>query len=272
MARFDGKKLKGIIGKTIMRKGEGDTIIIQSAPVEVRQDPASEKTAGLFGQGSALAAVIRHSLSAIIRGNYDPKMINRFNAPVRSVIVRSLDDTTGKFIFASDSFEDLIGFEFNDKSWLTNSLYVKPETSLTGNFFKISFPEINVKKQLKFPVNANLCELKVGVTFTALDTAMGKHAEYKSIEISNKQETVAPQEFSFEVPEGCLIIAAVGLNYFNKQDDVKTVMTSKTFNPANICGAVITAGKFVDPGPTKIGNTVKASPWQHIDKLKLHST
>lgn len=272
MARFDGKKLKGIIGKTIIRNGEGDTMIIQSAPVEVKQDPASEKTAGLFGQASALAAVIRHSLSAIIRGNYDPKMINRFNAPVRAVIYRSLDDATGKFIFAANSFEDLIGFEFNNKSWLTNSLYVKPEISLTGSTFKISFPEINVKKQLKFPVNANLCELKVGITFTALDKAMGKPAQYKYVEITNKQVTLSPQEFSFEVPEGCLIVSAVGLNYFNRQDDVKTVMTSKTFNPANICGAVITGGTFVDPGPTKTGNKVKPSPWQYLDKLKLHSS
>ena len=269
MARFDGKKWKGIIGNTIFRAGEGETIIIQQAPVEVRQDPGSEKTAGLFGQGSALAAVIRRRLSTILRGNYDGKMVNRFNEPVRQAIIRSLDPETNEFVFAPDSFNELIGFEFNAKSLFINSLYVKPETSLNGNIFTVSFPEINVKKQLKFPVNANLCQLQVGVTCTALHQARDRPAEYKSIEIGNKQETVAPQEFSFEVPEGCLIVAAVGLNYFNKQGDVQTVMTSKTFNPANVCGAVITDGTFVDPGPITTANKVTPSPWQFLDKLKL---
>ena len=272
MAIFDGKKIRGIVGKTVFKNGRGNTSIVQKAPVAVRQTKATKKSANLFGQGSVLAGAIRYGLSFIIQGNYDPDMINRFNKPVRSIINRCYNKTTETFAFAPDSFEDLIGFEFNSRSWLINSLYVKPETNLTGNIFKISFPEINVKEQLKFPAGSNLCQLEVCVSYIVLDQAMTKHSDSQSVEISDAQETLPAQEFTFETPEGCLCIAGLGLNYFNKQEDVKTVMASKTFHPANICGAVITAGTFVDPGFRKIGYRTIPSPWQSIAKMKLHSS
>ncbi len=273
MAIFDGKRLRGIVGNVVFKddKDKKNTIV-QQAPVVVRQSEKTKVASGVFGQGSVLAGVIRRDMEIITRECYDSGMCNRFNKPVRDILNKCFDKATKIYHFSADSFEPLTGFEFNLKSLVTNSLYVKPVVSLSGNQLTVSIPEIQVKQQLKFPAGANLCEIGVVVCFVALEQGMKQEESLQSIEIGSGATVLLPHNFIFEVPEGCLCVVGLGLNYFHKQNDIKTVKTHKTFNPANICGAIITEGVFVDPGMVKTGNTCKASPWSKIIKMNLGGT
>ena len=273
MAIFDGKRLRGIVGNIVFKDGKDKkNTIVQQAPAVVRQSEKTKVASKVFGQGSVLAGVIRRAMEIITRECYDSGMCNRFNKPVRDILNKCFDKETETYHFQGNSFESLIGFEFNLQSLVTNSLYVKPVVSLNDSQLQVSLPEIQVKQQLKFPVGANLCEIGVVVCFLALEQGVKQDELFQSIEIGSDATVLPAHDFTFEVPEGCLCVVGLGLNYFHKQNDIKTVKTHKTFNPANICGAIITEGVLIDPGLVKIGNTCKPSPWSKIMKMNLGGT
>ncbi|WEK20599.1 MAG: hypothetical protein P0Y49_05535 [Candidatus Pedobacter colombiensis] len=269
MAKFDGKHLTGMIGKLVTRKVKNKQIV-QRAPVSVKQTKATKKAASIFGQGSILAGTIRRNFEAFINSNYHGDMVNRLNTPIRAVIRQCYNPETDKFNFAEDSFSRLAGFEFNIKSLLSNNLWVTPEMSLNGNILKISIPEAKIPKQLKFPSRANLCELTVVVTLISLQQAKFKHPLFQSIEISKTQDTLAAQEFTFEVPDGCLCVAGLNLGYFSLHNSIKTILNNKDFNPAGLLGAIIVPGEFVLPAPIITPNSVSTIPWFDIYDLNLY--
>ncbi|SMD02412.1 hypothetical protein [Pedobacter africanus] len=269
MGKFDGKHLTGLIGPVVSRRGRNGMTILQTAPRKFKQTKATKQAANLFGLGSTLAKAIRKDLNMLIRSHYDGDMINRFNKPVKEVIRQCYNPETQKFNFSEDSFSRLTGAEFNIRSPLINSLWVRPEVHLDGNTLKINLPEITTDEQLKFPLRANVCELKIAVTLIAPEPGLRTYPLQQSITISKTQETVPAQEFVFEVPDGCLCVAGIGLNYFSLQDNIKTVINGPAFNPAGVCGAVISPGAFVLPPPEVVPNGKKASVWSDIHKLKL---
>lgn len=270
MAIFDGKRIRGIVGKVVFKDSKDKkNTVVQQAPVKVKQSKATKVSAKSFGQGSVLAGAIRRDMSLISQGFHDTKMSLRSDAVIRDCLAKCFDKKTKTYHFEQNSFELLAGFEFNIKSLVTNSLYVTPELILNGNQLIVRLPEIQVKKQLKFLKGSNLCEISVVVCFFALEQAMTQHEVDQSIEVETSQAVLPAHDFVFEVPEGCLCVAGLGLDYFNKYNDVKVVMTSKAFKPAIICGATITPGVFVDPGIVKIGNRTIASPWTKVNKMHL---
>ncbi|WP_449435307.1 hypothetical protein [Pedobacter steynii] len=88
--------------------------------------------------------------------------------------------------------------------------------------------------------NANTCELTVFLSLYVPDQEFHNPRAYQSIEIKDDQENVPAQEFTFEVPDGCLCIAGIKLNYFWLSQNIKTVVNQKNFNPAGICTAIVT--------------------------------
>lgn len=268
MATFDGKHLKGLIGNLVVRKGKKKQIV-QTAPGHIRQTEATKKAANIFGQGSVLAGSVRDNLSALFDSNYDGGMINRLNTPVRAVLRQCYDHETGQFNFADDSFSRLAGFEFNSKSLLINHLWVKPQMKYAENILTISIPEIKIPAQLKFPAKANFCQLKIAVSKIALLQALQHPTYTQEIEISKTDQLIPAREFSFKVPDGVFCVAGISLNYFSLNDNVKTVLNSKTLNPAGIIGAVITPGNFTDPGPVLTETGGRASEWSPNFKLNL---
>jgi len=268
MGKFDGKQIRGLVGNIVIRKGKKGPIV-QSAPRKYKQTKATKQESSLFGKGSTLASALRHELNLIISSNQDGEMVNRFNTPIKAVLRQCYDPETQKFNFSEDSFSRLAGFEFNIKSPLINSLWVNPEMQLNGNILTISLPEIEIPAQLKFPLAANTCILMVIVSFTSLEQCMRKRSATQTIEISQNETTVSARQFDFEVPQGCLCIAGIGLKYFSLHNSIRTTFNSKAFNPAGIIGAVISPGTFVLPPPVRIGNKSMASEWSTIFNLTL---
>lgn len=269
MGKFNGKHLTGLVGETVSRRGKNGKTILQSKPGKYKQTKGTRRAAGVFGQGISLACVIRKDLHFLIRDNYDGDMITRFNTPVNEVLRHCYDKETEKFTFETDSFERLTGTEFNLKSPLINSLWVSAQTVLEGNILKIQLPEIEVGKQLKFPLRANVCELNIAVAVIALAPGLHKSAMHQSIEISKDQQILPAQEFTFEIPDGCLCVTGIGLQYFSLHNQVKTAINSKTFNPAAVCGALVSPGSFVKPASQNTPHHGRASEWMDITKLKL---
>lgn len=269
MGKFDGKHIRGLVGNIVSRKGKKG-MIVQSAPGKYKQSEATKQESSLFGKGSTLASALRRELNLIISSNQDGEMVNRFNKPIKEVLRQCYDPETQKFNFMEDSFSRLAGFEFNVKSPLINSLWVSPEMHLNGNILTISLPEIEIPAQLKFPGATHTCILMAIVSFTSLEHCHRKPSAVQTMEISQSETIVPARQFDFEVPEGCLCIAGIGLKYFSINHTIRTTFNSKVFNPAGIIGALISPGTFVLPPPAvRIGNKSIASPWSAIFNLTL---
>jgi hypothetical protein len=270
MAILKGNQLRGLIANMIVRgSGKKGVDIVQVAPVAVRQTKATKRAGKVFGVGSSLAALIRHDLVNLINGQNDPGMINRFNEPVTAVLRQCYDETHHTFHFQSDSFRRIIGFEFNVKSLLIDNLMVDSQASLDDGVLKVSIPEIQVPAQLKVYGSANKCELVVSVVQIALEHDMHRIRLTQSILIDLKLGTVPATEFNYEVDPGCLCIAGLGLKYAYERDQVSTPKNTDTFNPVNICAALITPGEFIPPPEfVQVGNKQVASSWREANKLK----
>lgn len=269
MAKFDGKYFRGLVGNLVQRKTK-DGLVIQMAPVRVKQSKGTKKAQKVFGQSRTLAGTLRKQLLQVIRENYDPGMINRFNTPVEDVLKQCIDKQTGTYTFQENSFERLSGFEFNIKSLLINSLLVKPEMSLSGSTLTVRLPEIQIAEALKFPGQTNICTLQITLSVIALHAGKKLLPQTRSVEIRSDQGSLPPQDFEFEVAAGgCLCTVGIGLVYYKQTDNIQTIHNSKEFNPANICGAIITPGAFVEPPPHTNGNTTQGSIWRSLDKLNL---
>ena len=241
MAFNDGKYLHGRIGNLIHKKWRGKQIV-QMKTMAINQSAATKKTAGVFGKASTLSKEIRNSVSDLYKSNYDGAMINRFTTQNAALLRHCYDPETNTYTFKEDSFSRLNGFEFNLKSPLADSLWLQPEISLTENTLLIALPEFAIPDQLKFPVLANTCNLTCFVTLYALQAHLRHNHQPQILEISNTQSIVPAQQWTYDVPEGCLAVVSMGLEFYNLNGNIKTVINSKTFNPAGICGALYHPG------------------------------
>jgi len=270
MGTFDGKRIRGLVGPVVFRKGRKNQEIVQTSPSNLKQTKATKIAGKTFGQGSTLACVIREDLRPVTLDNYDGDMVNDFATPVRDVLKQCFDKETGFYTFEQDSFARLEGFEFNPRSLLINSLLVAPETALNGNTFKVSIPEFEVPQKFKFPGNTNVCRLRVGVSVIALHAGLNTDLLVRELEISAGEHTVPASEFEFEVSAGCLCVAAISLTYFRLQEGIKTIYNFKAFHPAAVCGAIVSPGTFIVPPPyTKVGNKTIPTEWGKAGKIKL---
>lgn len=270
MGKFDGKRITGLVGPLVFKKGTKNGDIIQTKATQIEQTEGTIVAGKSFGQGSTLAGVIRHDLQQITLKNYDGDMVNNFASPVRDVLKQCFNKETGQYSFEEDSFARLSGFEFNPKSLLINSLLVSPEVTLNGNTLKVSLPEFEVPEKFKFPQGANVCTFTVGLSMIALHAGLNLAVPAKTMEITIDEHTVPASEFEFEVSEGCLCVTAIALKYHHLYEGIKTVYNSKAFHPAAVCGAIIAPGTFIEPPHAiKIGNKRITTNWRTAGKINL---
>lgn len=267
MAKFDGKQITGLIGGLVFKKGRDKTTTIQSKPASIVQTSATKGAASLFGIASTLSKAIRYGMAGITDQFYDGGMVNRLTNQTRSILAHCYDKNTQKFIFNETSFNRLVGFEFNLKSPITNNLWVEPQTTLSGNELTVHLPALEIPAQLKFPNSANTCTISVLVNLYVLDQSLRKKFPAQKIEISLNQTQVPAQEFKFEVPDGCLCVAGINLDYFYLHSGIKTVINHKEFNPTAICGAILTPGTFTILAQTDPYRAI--AEWRIIDGFEI---
>ncbi|WP_316811871.1 hypothetical protein [Pedobacter heparinus] len=271
MGRFDGKRIIGLVGGLVFKKGRNGKTIIQSGGREVKQTKASKIASAIFAKASTLSKAIRTDLSVLINGFYDGPMVNRLNKQNREILEQCYNKATKQYAFNEDSFSRLAGFEFNASSPLSKSLWVEPELTLTGNQLTLSLPAMEINEQLKFPSPCNRCEITVAVAFYNLEKGVHKDIVFQVLEVNTAQGLVPAKDFTFEVPDGCLCVIGIKLGYSTLKDNVKIIKNNKEFNPAGLCGAVITPGEFVLTPGVVVPHGKLASVWKTVDKLRLLS-
>jgi len=261
MARRKGKYIVGKIRNMVHRVING-VEILQSAPGKggVRQTKATKKSANLFGKASALAKNIRLMLINILK-NYDGTMIYRMTTVVSAIIRQCYDKKSGTYTFDPNSFDSLIGFDFNADSPLKESLWLLPQSKVSEGLLTVTIPESQIPSDFKFPKTANTCIIRMG--FTLFNPEQGlyyKHVIEQEKKIQIKEAILEKQEFILQIPEGCLCIAAVVLEYYKFTNDIGILLNSKAFHPSAICAAYLNPGTF---------NPEKPSAWAYNNKINL---
>lgn len=270
MAKFDGKQIIGLLGGLVFKKGTGNTTIVSTKAETVKQTKATKEAGKVFGKASTLAKTMRMDLFQAIHDDwYDGKMINRLNNLTRGMLYQCYDKGTKKFNFKQDSFERLQGFEFNANSPITRNLWVNPELDLRGNQLTVRIPEMKIPEHLKFHASANTCEIRVVLAMYVLEQALHHYPQLQSLEVKVNQEIVTAQEFNFEVPEGCLCIVGMNLFYTSRHENIQTVVNNKSFNPAAICGAILTPGTFILPAPVRTATGFQGPKWHEFTESKF---
>jgi hypothetical protein len=216
-------------------------------------------TAGLFGKGSALAAEIRRSLYLVIHENGDGTMVSRLTAEMAAIVRHCYQPETETFLFETDSFKSLTGFEFNLKSPFRKNLWLDLESKLSENTLTVTLPQSKIPEELKFLVRTNLCRITVCITLIDLKEGLKqKLPNFQTLDVTSDQHMLEKHDFEFAVPEGCLCVAGIGLNYYSVSKGITVDKRTRDFNPAAICAAFVNAGTFHTEEPLK---------WSFYDKI-----
>lgn len=248
MAKFDGKFIRGAVGKTTFRKlGNKQIIQGKTDKEQISMTPATIKASYIFGRASTLASYIRDSVFQIVRSYYDSKMISRFTGQCNQIIQQAATDKDEVFHFNQDQFTRLNGFEFNMDSPVKKYIFTQPLVDLTEQKVTINVPEIQIPKDLKFPTDIWHCTLAFNVSLFDLTHNQYRTQEVQSIEIEHKvaPSTIPAQQFSFEGSPGTLAIITLGLYYSEKTFAGKAITNNKKFSPAAILKAEFCPGEIV---------------------------
>lgn len=253
MAKLDGDFLRGMIGPVVNKKYRNKQVITQSPKYNPnkRTEP-SKKAAVQFGVSSNLACSLRDNFEHVIVGLYDGPMINRLLKEVRIVLEQSMDQQNEIFHFDSESFSRLNGFEFNEDSPVRDNLFIQPVTTLTGQNLQVSFPEMHIPRDLKFPKTSGLCMLGVALGMYDLSNGRSTMSPVQSVEIKyNPVGAVLPaRTFDFEIESGCLCIVVISMQYLKTTFAGNMLINNKQFSPCGILKARIADGQ-PDPLKTK---------------------
>lgn len=246
MATRKGNFMSGSLGKISFRVVRGEQVM-QSKPGKgrVRQTAATKTAAGIFGKASSLALSLRQGFKPLTGAHYDGLMISRFTGALKTIVNKCYDPERAAFQFNQEDFRSLEGFNFNLGSPLHKNLWKMPVTELSGDTLTLTIPAQQVPGELIFPRGTNLCVLKVAFFCFSLTAGTGPAGpQLQETPISAGQQQLEQQRFSFVLPEGCLGVAAVSLNYYKASGSTRTAYNHKLFHPAAICAAWYRPGDF----------------------------
>lgn len=259
MAILKGKQWIGKIFNIIIREQNGQIVgQSQPAPKSVKQTKATVQASRGFGRATRFGAMIRRQFEPLINDCRHATMHSDLSGLLNKLLDRALDKKTNLYHFTPHSFEGLSGFNFQQKSPLEDQLLEWPDTAFEQGILRITLPELQVPRDLKFPQFSRHCTLTLSIRCFAL--ADGYHERellpQHSVEIPVDVPIVPEQEFSFPVPEGCLAIAAICLRYSAAYYNMPSGYNHKNFNPAAIIAAVIHPGSFSYDKKRWSGSTV----------------
>lgn len=236
-------KLKGLVYRKLK-----NVQILQTAPGKgnVKQTADTKKLAYLFGRASMLSRYIRYMSAEQIFGFHDGPMVNRLTRTVQQILLQYYPTTNETHQFNEDSFATLKGFDFNIDSPMNKSLWTEPVISLSGHELKVTLPEMNIAEELKFPKGCENCVINISTKYIDLEKGfLYEVTDSWKTEVNKYQVKLAAQEKIFKLPEGCLCITSMSIQYFHQKHRLTMLYNHKLFNPAQICNAVVTTGTFV---------------------------
>lgn len=246
MARKDGEFLRGLIGPLIFRViNNVQHVSLKIAKGTMKQTKETKKSALTFGMATSLSAEMLASFKEMLKGFNDYSARNRLNSVLNKILDRSRDKKTLAYSFFQESFSKLGGFEFNVNSKLEDFLMESPKVTIDRGKLYFSIPKSGIPARFKFPLKSSRCELKVSLTFFRLTEGLKFwKLNSKSLVILNNHKNFEGCEFVFDVPEGCLCITSMSLDYSRPNGENWLGVNNKSFSPAAICDATVTPGEY----------------------------
>lgn len=246
MAKYDGKFIRGVVGKGIFRELNGQQIIQgKTEKPRIARTVATEKAATIFGVSSYFSSYIRDNFSAVIRGRYDTHMCTRLSSQVLQCFRAAAIPNSEFYDFTSTSFNRLIGFEFNLKSQLKDMFFAQPLVQIHNTQMLVVIPEMILKEDLKFPRRAKKCKLVL--SHVEYDLTNGYYNEIDNVVIDiiyNEQNPVFPAHSKmFNIHPGCFSTLSISFQFIETTFIGDNFINDKDYNPVAILSAYIVDGK-----------------------------
>ena len=244
MAKFDGKYIRGAVGPVIFKKTKaGQTMCSRPAPGTMKQTRETKNASDTFGMTSILSTELKNSFSSELMDLQDNTMYIRLVKILSQVIYSCCDRETRQYQFEPDSFNPLAGFEFNIVSPVVKRLGILPQMNYNKGMLSLFFQDAGKPNKLEFVKGSSYCDMTVAVTLIRLADGLRTMGPMLQEQRFDKETTadLRGKRFDFVVPDGCLCV----MSMFLKFHSYKELKNNKTFSPAIICGAIITAGTYV---------------------------
>ncbi|MBB6500703.1 hypothetical protein [Pedobacter cryoconitis] len=242
MATNHGKYLRGALGPVVYKRYRNKQVVtIKRGRGTVKQTANSQRSSSTFGLSSKLGGKLRYILDNDISGLQDGEMANRMTTIFNLMLSDCRDPKTRVFSFKEYSFRRLADFEFNINSPLRNYLEIKPETTIANGKMQVVFPVLENPPRLKFPEESSSCRMTVSLALFRLKE--GKHistSQSQRIVFDREKPELGGQTFTFEVPDGCLCVVSMFLDYRT----YSVPLNHKKFSPAAVLDAFVTPGVY----------------------------
>ena len=265
MAIKKGDFLTGVVGDYKFTVVNGKQVVSSRVKAgTMKQTEPTKRASGNFGTASALCKHFRNLNQSLISGLSDAKMSKRLNGRFTTILNDYRDTETYLYDFSEQSFKSLQGFELNETSPVRKRMLMLPEIKHDNRLLTLAFPESDQTISLKFPAKSHVCEMIASVAMFDLKKCTKAPAvETQQKMIEKKNPIISDFKFEFEVPPGCLCVVSLFLKYYTVLDIRGTMLNTKKFSPAAICGAIIT------PGTNEGYDT---SNWLEMNKIQISQT
>lgn len=249
MASKKGNLIVGALGTVNYRVVHNKQVISGRVSAgKIKQTEPTILSGQIFGQASCLASAIKRCSR---NKWFDSYMYQDLTSPLNTIYRRCVDLDTMNYAFGTNSFSELVGFDYNKKSKLVQRLSELPKVVLQENKLIVKLPELKIPSQFNFPFKSFRCELAIGVSLFRLNEQLKSRTEkIQSVEFLKDDKSSTPVQLEFQVPDGCLCIVSLYLEYAIASAEGWFVINNKKFNPAGICAAIVTPGNY-DPTTEK---------------------
>lgn len=262
MAKFKNGMLSGALGKLVFKIIKGECFAVQRMePGTMKQSKGTKAVGKTFGRTSAFAMYFMSLFKMQLKGLQDPGMCIRLMGLLNKLLY-ACQDENHKFSFKQNSFKSLVGFEFNKKSPFNESFKTIPIISFKDGALSIVLNELDNPQQIAYPEYCSTSELIAGmVLFRLKDGFRINSPEIQSIMMKRGATELSQHEFVFAVPDGCLCMVSLSLNFYSMQRNYTALLNNKDFHPMMICEALISPGEYK--------NSSKYH-WQEVDGMDFN--
>lgn len=246
MAIQKGKYFTGLLGGLVLKIVNGQQVVVTKvASGKMKQTEATKAWSGTFGMASAFSSQFKRALGFAPGSYADPGLTNRLNTVMIKILKESRDTQTRLYHFQEDSFSGLTDFNFNIKSPVDKLLLIRPQINFVPGLLEISFPDSDKRPLIRFPKNSVRCKLTFDIVFFRLmDGLVSTNADQQSIIILNDQKEINMDILNFTIPDGCLYVATLFLEYAAAGKNDWRIVNDVNFNPCSILGTKITSGIY----------------------------
>lgn len=244
MAKLDGKFLRGAIWDLIFKKvGDMQLLTSKVEPGTMKHTVGTKMASSTFGLASKMSSNIRQAIRDELRVANDGTIHFRLTSALHVLLTQCRDNATKTYSFNEDSFKCLAGLDFNSSVPLMNKLPGKLNVVLEDGLLQVAYADAEQLRSLRFIEGSTSCKLTFGVMLFRLNTSLvSRDYDLQSVMVQRNAAGLDNIAFSFRVPNDCLYLLTVTLNYYNGSIPLQ----DKKMNSGAIYDAAIVQGVYDD--------------------------